>query len=157
MLVVGGCAGGLYQQLFIALDSYETTTTHSLNGTTVSLGMHPQKQVHGAYGDRVTGPPFLVTVAVSAIEKRPVTSRLHKLQLRREDGADVDAELINPEDCFSEYSRVTLEAILKADPGDRGTLIADLEVVRTNAKTRAKLTFPLRAETSHELDLLRGR
>lgn len=146
------CCGGFgyvaHRGLHTYVETYKTTTPPSLHGVIVDIDVRPQERINDGFGDRLVGPPYELMISLRDPSGQMTRARLHSVRVVGNGGDEFSVPVTNGDNPTREQGFVTLYARVEGESlGVRPQIIADIELVMSDASVREAITFSLRRGT----------
>lgn len=152
LLCCGIPVGLIDHYLLLHIHTYEQPAPASIGNVAITVDVSPQERTKEP-PDRLTGPPYALSVMLRDRMQSAVEAKLHSFHMRLADGQTIAGNISVDNSTWNEGLDLTLLYVQFKDDelGRRPTVIADIEIVYPDRSDRETLEIPLRA--THRRDL----
>lgn len=150
----GLCGFGyvVYRSLHTYVETYEQTTSPTLNGGKVGIAVSVHHRIKSDWGDSLVGPPYWFRIDIPDATDNATAGRLHSLQVIDSQGRALTVNITRGENKVTDGATSLYATVDRGDLGSRPKLIADIELVMPGGSVREEISLELRRGTSASLN-----
>ena len=152
-LSCGGLGYVFYRSLHVYVETYEPTTSPTLNGSVVDCIVSVHHRIDSDGGDSLVGPPYWFRIDITDATGKVTAARLHSLRIMNSKGHELQATVTRGENTVTNRTTSLYAIMDNGELGPRPSLIADVELVMLGGSMREELTWTLRRSTRAYLDI----